>query len=317
MSGMTAPPGWYPDPGAAAGAAPGLRWWDGTQWTDHVQPAQTQQAQTQQAQTQQAQTQQAQPPPQGHESAQSFGSGSDYRQTPDYRQASGDGQASPYGQAPSYGQATAAPVPPAQPSPYGGYGATGAVVDGYGRATTPDGEVLAGWGARLGALIVDGIIQTLLGFLLGLPFWLQIFSAYGDYFQEAVDASEAGLPAPSQSGLLGDIAGPMAGAIAVSVLVSLVYYFGFLKWRAATPGKLMLGLRVRLRDTPGPLSWGTIGKRWIATSWPVFFSWIPVLGGLLGIYNIVDGLWPLWDDKKQALHDKFAGTNVVKVPPPG
>jgi hypothetical protein len=24
------PPGWYADPGA-----PGLRWWDGTRWTDH------------------------------------------------------------------------------------------------------------------------------------------------------------------------------------------------------------------------------------------------------------------------------------------
>lgn len=32
---MTNAPGWYPDP-----HTPGLRWWDGVQWTGHVQPAQ-------------------------------------------------------------------------------------------------------------------------------------------------------------------------------------------------------------------------------------------------------------------------------------
>ena len=29
------PPGWYPDQGA-----PGLRWWDGTRWTEHQHPGQ-------------------------------------------------------------------------------------------------------------------------------------------------------------------------------------------------------------------------------------------------------------------------------------
>jgi hypothetical protein len=36
---MTASPGWYPDPAASEDAAPGLRWWDGNQWTEHLQPA--------------------------------------------------------------------------------------------------------------------------------------------------------------------------------------------------------------------------------------------------------------------------------------
>ncbi len=29
------PPGWYEDPVAAGGP---LRWWDGTQWTEHTAP---------------------------------------------------------------------------------------------------------------------------------------------------------------------------------------------------------------------------------------------------------------------------------------
>jgi uncharacterized RDD family membrane protein YckC len=28
---------------------------------------------------------------------------------------------------------------------------------------------------------------------------------------------------------------------------------------------------------------------------------------------LLDYLWPLWDDKKQALHDKVAKTNVVRT----
>jgi len=37
----------------------------------------------------------------------------------------------------------------------------------------------------------------------------------------------------------------------------------------------------------------------------------PVLSGALGLLLLLDYLWPLWDDKNQALHDKLARTNVV------
>jgi uncharacterized RDD family membrane protein YckC len=34
---------------------------------------------------------------------------------------------------------------------------------------------------------------------------------------------------------------------------------------------------------------------------------------LTGSYWLLDNLWPLWDRKRQALHDKAAGTNVVML----
>lgn len=38
-----------------------------------------------------------------------------------------------------------------------------------------------------------------------------------------------------------------------------------------------------------------------------------VLGGItFGIYTLLDYLWPLWDRHGQSLHDKVAGTYVVK-----
>src|SRR4029079_4499949 len=37
------PAGWYPDPAPSApGSAPSQRYWDGTRWTEHVQPVEPQ-----------------------------------------------------------------------------------------------------------------------------------------------------------------------------------------------------------------------------------------------------------------------------------
>jgi uncharacterized RDD family membrane protein YckC len=81
----------------------------------------------------------------------------------------------------------------------------------------------------------------------------------------------------------------------------------------ATPGKLALGLRVRLRDRPGPMPLWTVLLRWASQFGYSIVSVVPVLGTVLGLYWLLDHLWPLWDGKKQAVHDKIARTNVVRV----
>jgi uncharacterized RDD family membrane protein YckC len=37
---------------------------------------------------------------------------------------------------------------------------------------------------------------------------------------------------------------------------------------------------------------------------------------LVSVAYLLDVLWPLWDIKKQAIHDKAAATNVVVGPQP-
>jgi hypothetical protein len=32
-----------------------------------------------------------------------------------------------------------------------------------------------------------------------------------------------------------------------------------------------------------------------------------------GVFSIIDGLWPLWDDRNQALHDKVAKSVGIRV----
>ena len=74
-----------------------------------------------------------------------------------------------------------------------------------------------------------------------------------------------------------------------------------------TWAKQWLGIRV-IREDGHPVTAGTAFIRDVLMQSLVF--------GLVGsfIFNlptILDGLWPLWDDRNQALHDKVANTFVV------
>ena len=180
-------------------------------------------------------------------------------------------------------------------------------------ATTPDGQVLSGWWRRVGAYLIDWLIIGLVSMLVGWRWMSQIFTAYGDLVREAMRAADKGQPVPSSTSLMSEVLVPILVVSLIAVAVNFVYNVAFLKWKAATPGKLALGLRIRLRERPGPLSWSTVLLRWLGQEWYRVVGLVPMVGGFLGLYMLVDDLWPLWDDKKQALHDKVAKTNVVRV----
>jgi uncharacterized RDD family membrane protein YckC len=312
------PAGWYPDPDPAA--APGSsRYWDGQAWTDQVRaaqpPAPTQPYPTQQQYPQQQYPQQ-QYPQQQYPPQQPYGGGP-YGPTAGSGAYGGGGGS--WDQGHQQARSGEGSGPPAYPYAYGqaqppGYGAAPAAAWGGSPVpTTPDGERLAGWWHRVAAYLIDTVILVPLNLLLGWPFWAQVFSAYGDFMGQTLRAAENGTAPPDQTALIESIAGPVSGATLVSVLVLLVYQCGFWKWKAATPGKLAVGLRIRLRERPGPLGWGTILKRWAGQNWYVVVGVVPILGTLAGIWPVLNYLWPLWDSRNQALHDKIASTNVVRT----
>jgi len=193
------------------------------------------------------------------------------------------------------------PAPPIYGQQPTGYYAPSPYQDNYAyydvanRDTTPDGVPLAGWWWRVLALFLDGLIQLPLFALAAAPLvalqW-DTWSRWIDDLQYAADNNTADPPMPGAFWLL----------ILVAIVVQLAYQFLFLLWKQATPGKLITGLRVRLRERP-ELPAGAIGMRMLG----VF------LLGLCWIGQLLDYLWPLWDGKRQALHDKMAKTNVVKI----
>jgi uncharacterized RDD family membrane protein YckC len=79
---------------------------------------------------------------------------------------------------------------------------------------------------------------------------------------------------------------------------------------------MVVGISVRLRDKAGPLPFVDAVKRTAVKEAGTAFGLVPVVGALGSLFTLLDGLWPLWDDKKQAIHDKAASTNVVVGPQP-
>lgn len=211
---------------------------------------------------------------------------------------------SPFPQGEAGGPGVATGGAPASSYGYGPAG--GASYDK--RATTPDGERLAGWWARVGASILDGLIIFAFATPLALPAWREVFSVYGDYFDEV---STTGASGTTNVMLTSEIAGPILVIGLVALAVNFVYNVGFLLWKQATPGKLVVGLRVRRRDTPHGLPLPVVLKRWALQGGPQLLGVIPVIGSLASLFTLLDSLWPLWDSRRQAIHEKWADTNVV------
>jgi uncharacterized RDD family membrane protein YckC len=87
-----------------------------------------------------------------------------------------------------------------------------------------------------------------------------------------------------------------------------VTYFTLLNGgaRGQTLGKMVWDIRVRDAATGGPLGLTKALRRYVVP----LLTLIPILGLVIGL---TDGLWPLWDPRRQALHDKLAGSVVVSA----
>lgn len=212
-------------------------------------------------------------------------------------------QGNPYHRADPYQQGFGYPAAPAA----GAYGPSGKWTH------NPAGRPLSGWGRRLAAYLLDGVVLFVASLVVAGPWWSQITSTYGDFFRESLDAAETGATPPSQTDLMAALAGPMLAVSLISLLLTFAYQVGFWKWRGATPGKMALGIRIVPWASGEDLPWGMVLKRWLAVNAGALFSLVPYVGALGGFWPLLDGLWPLWDDRRQALHDKFAGTSVVRT----
>jgi uncharacterized RDD family membrane protein YckC len=140
-------------------------------------------------------------------------------------------------------------------------------------------HAFAGWGSRLAAYLLDTI-------LLLVPMAV----VFGVLF--ALDPDDDS---------------PVWVAVVVVYLASLVLPFVYFtvmhgRERGQTLGKRALGIRV-VADGGGRLGYGRAFGRYAITF--VF--------GIFLIPVVLDYLWPLWDRKNQALHDKAVGSLVVRA----
>jgi uncharacterized RDD family membrane protein YckC len=144
----------------------------------------------------------------------------------------------------------------------------------------------ASWGRRFAALLIDGLLLAL---PLIVPLIVAVAVTAGD--PESEDENDAVLIAVVIGWLL-------------TILLPFVYYTVLHgRPRGQTLGKRALGIRVIGEDFQ-PIGYGRAFGRFLM-SWVMWLAcYVP---------GILDGLWPLWDDKNQALHDKVANSIVVRV----
>lgn len=327
--------GWFDDPENDQQ----LRYFDGVVWTKHTTPRSTRQASSAPAQPGQQQF-----PGQGHPpqypgqtqaGAGTAGSGAAGGTAQPPAQAEGQGASStppgggwqaPNPQFPGTPQSGQWNAPQAQPGQPVGSQAGGQYpaqqpgypapweTPGYGGfvtgPATPDGQPLATFWQRVGAYLIDALIQFLLVVVLAGWLLVRALGPVLDDFRRAVESND---PAAFESINTSNLGyGSLIAFALVSAAIQFAYSVLFLSRTGATPDKAALGLSVRLRERPGVPSLGVAARRSSVQSGLSLLSNIPVLGNFAGLAALLDLLWPAWDDKKQALHDKVAATNVVK-----
>jgi len=162
----------------------------------------------------------------------------------------------------------------------------------------PGGTSYAEWWKRAVALILDGLI-------LGIPATIVAAAlSIGTFSSVQVTTDATGNVTNIEGG-----AGFIGGFLAMSLLFFIVgigYYVYFHgSDRGQTLGKMVMKIAVKDEATGGSIGYGRATVRWLVAT---------VLWNLCFLPGLIDHLFPLWDDRRQSLHDKAARSVVIDVP---
>ena len=191
-----------------------------------------------------------------------------------------------------------APPAPERPSSAPGYGsppppgAGGPVAQpAYGGVTGR--YVLASWPSRVGAQLIDGLIIGIGALILFLP----IGAALG-----VAGASD------SDTGIGAAIIGLLFWVLCVTIIAVLYAPILMARTNGKTLGRMAMNIRV-VRTSGEPITFGFAMLREVAVK-AIGFG---IAGSFtFGLANLLDSLWPLWDEENRALHDFIVSTRVVK-----
>jgi uncharacterized RDD family membrane protein YckC len=138
------------------------------------------------------------------------------------------------------------------------------------------GRRYAGFWIRAAAIIIDGIILSTVNVIIALVLFAPLTSS-GD---------------PTTA------LGALGLNMLVSMAFSIIYETWFLTSKGATPGKMVLGLRV-IRNSGLPITPGlAIGR--------IFARMLSQMVLFIGFLMVA------WDEEKRSLHDRLCDTRVIK-----
>ncbi|MBL6278636.1 RDD family protein [Micromonospora fiedleri] len=177
----------------------------------------------------------------------------------------------------------------------------------------PHGMPLAGFGARLGARLIDFGIVFMLNVLVNGWFVARLLdeisvplNEFGRRLQNPERNTEPLPQAGDQTGSL------IVVILLIATMLWLAYEVPSMAASGQSFGKRLMGIRAVPVEADAPLGFGRALRRWNTLGLPTLLWYCCGLGLLL---QLIDALSPLFDHPlRQALHDKRAQTVVVKVP---
>jgi uncharacterized RDD family membrane protein YckC len=154
-------------------------------------------------------------------------------------------------------------------------------------------HVLASWGSRVGAQLIDGLI-------IGVGA-LVLFLVFGAVFS-------VGFAASDETGIASVIVGLILWVVCVAIVALLYAPALMARTNGKTVGRSATNIRV-VRTSGEPITFGFAMLREVAVKALLF----GIAGSFTaGIANLLDVLWPLWDEENRALHDFIVQTRTVK-----
>jgi uncharacterized RDD family membrane protein YckC len=187
-------------------------------------------------------------------------------------------------------------VPASQLSTFGDISVCTQCLPGYSQRLREGGSTrrFGGFWIRFLARVIDSLILGIAFCVIFVPLVL-LMGGFGAFFGALAERNP---PADAGLATLGIMS--ILGIVAVAIGGPALYEIYFVSTRAATPGKLALGLRI-IRADSSPITTGLAAGRYFAY---FLTSLIP-----LAIGYIMAG----FDREKRALHDHICGTRVVYI----
>jgi uncharacterized RDD family membrane protein YckC len=170
-------------------------------------------------------------------------------------------------------------------------GAGGPVAPAFGQPTTFGGQfVLAGWWSRVWAYLIDGLIVGVGALILFLPI------------------VAAGLTVDTDAGWAALAAAGFVWLLCLAVAALLYAPAMMARTNGRTLGRMATNIRV-VRASGEPISFGFAVLREVVVKWFLFGVAGAITGG---IAQLLDVLWPLWDEQNRCVHDFAVDTRVVR-----